>query len=84
MREEKEAAARVVRIFPDDASLVRLVSAPAIERNQKWMERRYLTTAEAPPSETGPRKTALAPAGPEEKPRTNPRLTLERTNEWLT
>lgn len=41
-----------MRIFPHDAGPVRLASAPAIERNQKWMERRYLTMALAPPFET--------------------------------
>jgi putative transposase len=38
---------RVVRIFPNEASLVRLVGALAIERNEQWMERRYLTFQEA-------------------------------------
>jgi hypothetical protein len=38
----------VVRIFPDDASLVRLASAGAIERNEMWMERRYFTISGAP------------------------------------
>jgi transposase-like protein len=49
---------RVVRVFPNDASLVRLASALAIERNEKWMERRYLTMDEAPQSETVLRKSA--------------------------
>jgi transposase-like protein len=39
---------RVVRIFPNDASLVRLASALAIERNEKWMERRYFNMPETP------------------------------------
>lgn len=34
---------RVIRIFPNEASLIRLTSALAIERNEKWGERRYLT-----------------------------------------
>jgi len=33
---------RVIRIFPNVASLVRLLSALAIERNEQWMARRYL------------------------------------------
>jgi putative transposase len=49
---------RVVRIFPNDASLLRLTSALAIERNEKWMERRYLTMPEAPHSETELRQIA--------------------------
>ncbi len=47
---------RVVRIFPNEASLVRLTSALAIERNEKWMERRYLSMPESPRSETELRK----------------------------
>jgi transposase-like protein len=31
---------RVIRIFPNVASLVRLLSALAIERNEQWMARR--------------------------------------------
>jgi putative transposase len=33
---------RVIRIFPNDESLVRLASALAIERNEQWSMRRYL------------------------------------------
>jgi putative transposase len=33
---------RVIRIFPNDESLIRLVSALAIERNEQWALRRYL------------------------------------------
>lgn len=39
---------RVVRIFPNEASLVRLTTALAIERNEQWMERRYFTIPDAP------------------------------------
>ncbi len=49
---------RVVRIFPNEASVVRLTSALAIERNEKWMERRYLSMPEAPRSETELRQMA--------------------------
>ena len=49
---------RVVRIFPNDASLVRLASALAMERNEKWMERRYFSMPEAPPAETELRQSA--------------------------
>ena len=34
---------RVIRIFPNEASLLRLGSALAIERNEQWLERRYFT-----------------------------------------
>lgn len=33
---------RVIRIFPNDESLLRLVTALAVERNEQWCERRYL------------------------------------------
>jgi putative transposase len=33
---------RVIRIFPNDESLLRLASALPIERNDQWAERRYL------------------------------------------
>lgn len=39
---------RVVRIFPNEASLVRLASALAMERNEQWMERRYFAIPDAP------------------------------------
>jgi transposase-like protein len=31
-----------VRIFPNEASLIHLLGALAIERNEQWMERRYM------------------------------------------
>jgi transposase-like protein len=37
---------KVVRIFPNDASLLRLGTALAIERNEQWLERRYLNPEE--------------------------------------
>jgi putative transposase len=49
---------RVVRIFPNEASLVRLISALAVERNEKWMERRYLRLEPAPPAEVELRQSA--------------------------
>jgi len=33
---------RVVRIFPNEASVIRLTTALAIERNEQWLERCYL------------------------------------------
>lgn len=35
---------RVVRIFPNEASLIRLLGALAIERNEQWLERRYMVS----------------------------------------
>lgn len=37
---------RVVRIFPNDASLLRLTSALAVDRNEQWATRRYLAISE--------------------------------------
>ena len=39
---EMRRRTRVVRIFPNEASLLRLASALAAERNEQWMERRYM------------------------------------------
>jgi len=39
---EVRRRSRVVRIFPNEASLIRLLGALAIERNQQWLERRYM------------------------------------------
>ena len=33
---------RVIRIFPNEQSCIRLVSALAMEENENWMERKYL------------------------------------------
>jgi putative transposase len=49
---------RVVRIFPNDASLLRLASALAMERNEQWMERRYFIMPDAPQSEPELRQSA--------------------------
>ena len=49
---------RVVRIFPNDASLIRLASALAMERNEQWMERRYFIMPEAPQTEPELRQSA--------------------------
>jgi len=43
---EVRRRSRVVRIFPNEASLVRLLSALTIAPNEQWMERRYLTMTE--------------------------------------
>lgn len=39
---ETRRRTRVVRIYPNEESLLRLASALAIERNEQWAERRYL------------------------------------------
>jgi len=41
--QEIKRRTRVVRIFPNEHSCVRLISALAIETNEEWMARRYLT-----------------------------------------
>jgi len=41
--QEIKRRTRVIRIFPNEASCIRLVSALAIEMNEEWMERRYVT-----------------------------------------
>lgn len=38
---EMRRRTRVIRIFPNEASLVRLGTALAIERNEQWLARRY-------------------------------------------
>lgn len=40
--EEIKRRTRVIRIFPNEASCLRLVSALAMEANEEWMERKYL------------------------------------------
>lgn len=50
--EELRRRTRVVRIFPNEQSCLRLVSALAIERSEEWQERRYMdmSGAESEPS----------------------------------
>lgn len=40
---EMQRRTKVVRIFPNDASLLRLGTVLAIERNEQWLERRYFS-----------------------------------------
>lgn len=40
--QELKRRTRVVRIFPDEASCLRLVTALAAEQSEEWQERRYL------------------------------------------
>ena len=41
--QEVKRRTRVVRIFPDEASCLRLVTALAMEASEEWLERRYPT-----------------------------------------
>lgn len=41
--QEIKRRARIVRIFPNERPCIRLVSALAIETNEEWMQKRYLT-----------------------------------------
>lgn len=43
LNEEFRRRTRVIRVFPNEASCVRMISALAIEINDEWMERKYLT-----------------------------------------
>jgi transposase-like protein len=43
---------RVVRIFPNEASLIRLTTALAVERNEQWLERCYLPMNESQNDDT--------------------------------
>ena len=44
---------RVVRIFPDEASCLRLVTAPAIEQSEERQDRRYLDLSLAAADDAG-------------------------------
>ena len=43
---EVRRRSRVIRIFANETSLIRLLGALAMERNEQWLERRYLTFEE--------------------------------------
>ncbi len=43
---EMRRRTRVVRIFPNETSLLRLASALEMEHNEQWMQRRYLLVSE--------------------------------------
>lgn len=43
LNQEIRRRTRVIRIFPDDASCLRLPAALAMEQSEEWAERRYLT-----------------------------------------
>jgi putative transposase len=58
LNQELRRRTRVIRIFPDDASCLRLTAALAMEQSEEWAERRYLTMQE----EKTPAKDRLADA----------------------
>jgi putative transposase len=49
---EVRRRSRVVRIFPNEPALIRLLGALAMERNEQWLERRYLTFEDHEAKET--------------------------------
>jgi putative transposase len=58
--QELKRRTRVVRVFPNEPSCLRLVCALLMETNQEWMERLYLRLDTAPPIAT--ETTAVAAA----------------------
>lgn len=46
LNEEIRRHERVIRIFPNDASALRLIGALLSEKNDVWQERRYLDMGE--------------------------------------
>jgi len=50
--QELKRRTRVVRVFPNATSCLRLVSALLIETSQQWMERLYLSMEEEPADQT--------------------------------
>ena len=54
LNQELKRRTRVVRIFPNRASLLRLVTALALEQSEEWVSgRRYLTMEPMEPLEEG-------------------------------
>ncbi len=52
---------RVVRMFPNESSLVRLLGALAIERYWQWLERRYMMFWDGPTTESNSRAVRERP-----------------------
>jgi transposase-like protein len=50
--QELKRRTRVVRVFPNEQSCLRLVCALLMETNQEWMERLYLGMDAAPAAAT--------------------------------
>ena len=56
--EEVRRRTRVIRIFPDEASLQRLLTALAMEQNDHWRSQRWLVAPTFLPEERPMRRTA--------------------------
>lgn len=56
--EETRRRTRVIRIFPNEASYLHFATAVAIDRNDAWAKRRYVTSAPPPTTEVQPVKVA--------------------------
>lgn len=42
LNEEFRRRTRVIRVFPNETSCIRMISSLAVETNEEWMERKYL------------------------------------------
>lgn len=58
--QELKRRTRVVGVFPNEPSCLRLVTALLMETNQEWMERLYLRMEESTPAAQEPRAPAAA------------------------
>ncbi len=58
--QELKRRTRVVGVFPNEQSCLRLVTALLMETNQEWMERLYLRMEESTPAAQEPRAPAAA------------------------
>ena len=65
LNEEIRRRERVIRIFPNDESALRLIGALLAEYNENWQERRYLTWTNSrsglPPAPPPAMATTLLP-----------------------
>jgi transposase-like protein len=43
LNEEFRRRTRVIRVFPNEAACIRMIAVLAMETNEEWMERKYLT-----------------------------------------
>jgi len=62
LNQEIRRRTRVIRIFPDDASCLRLTAALAMEQSEEWTERRYLTMQEEEKAPAGKREAEMVSA----------------------
>lgn len=61
LNQEFKRRSRVIRIFPNRASCLRLICALAMETNEEWQERRYLKKIEKTNSTLSNRKQKTKP-----------------------